>query len=67
MQIFHRAGILSEIKHIKKFMGDDEIIIFLNTPHSLISDKTDVHTDQVNIFHRYPCNMIYLIILSHLL
>lgn len=46
-----------EIKHIKKFMGDDEIIIFLNTPHSLISDKTDVHTDQVNIFHRYPCNI----------
>lgn len=57
MQILHRAGILSEIKHIKKRMGDDEIIIFLNTPHSLISDKIDVHTDQVNIFHRYPCNI----------
>ena len=27
MQILHRAGILSEIKHIKKRMGDDEIII----------------------------------------
>lgn len=32
MQILHREGILSEIKHIKKIMGDDEIIIFLNTP-----------------------------------
>lgn len=56
MQILHRAGILSEIKHIEKIMGDDEIIIFLNTPHS-VSDKIDVHTDQVNIFHRYPCNI----------
>lgn len=65
MLILHRARILLEIKHIKKFMRYDEII-FLNTLHALVSDKIDVHRDQVKIFHKHPCNMIYLMILSQL-